>query len=141
MHQRLKELLDRWSDNEISPEEFGELMALLGQNEHKADIEAYLRTDLDLNFDIDFLRFSIRDKKAVKRTALQEVELTPLYIAGDTKVIKAKGQQVIVVALPKCTLAPAKVLALEVGERNGGRHLSLAVRNRHLITAIPLPSP
>lgn len=92
-----------------------------------------------IDYDIDLLRFYIRDKKKSKRTAMQENELTPIYIAGNTKQIKANSACAIVVALEKFTIPDAKYFAIEVGEKNGGRHLSLKVGNKKIMQAFPLP--
>jgi hypothetical protein len=103
----------------------------------------YYQLDLEnqspIDYDIDFLRFYIRDKKKSKRTAIQENELTPLYIAGNTKQVKATNRSIIVVALEKFTIPDAKFLAIEVGEKNGGRRLFMTVKNKNIIKANRLP--
>lgn len=92
-----------------------------------------------INYDIDLLKFYIRDKKKSKRTAVQENELAPLYISGNARLVKACDFSMIVVALDKFTVPDAKYLAVQLLEKNGGRHLLLKVKNRHLIRSIPLP--
>lgn len=92
-----------------------------------------------IDYDIEFLRFYIRDNKKGKRTATQENELKPLYIAGNTKQVKGYRQNVIVVALDKFTIPNAKYLAVQIHERSGGRHLLMKVNNNKIIKAIPLP--
>jgi conjugative transposon TraN protein len=39
-----------------------------------------LRNKSNISYDIDFLKLTVRDKKLIKRTAIQEEELTPRYI-------------------------------------------------------------
>jgi len=92
-----------------------------------------------IDYDIDFLRFYIRDKKHGKRTAVQENELKPLYMSGNTTQVKAGNKNIIVVALEKFTIPDAKFLAIEINERNGGRHLFMKVNNSKIIGAIQLP--
>jgi conjugative transposon TraN protein len=98
-----------------------------------------LINDGPIDYDIDLLRFYIRDKKKGKRTAAQENELKPLHISGNTSIIKAKGGTTMVVALEKFTVPDAKYLAFQVMEKNGGRHLLIKVTNKKIIQAIPLP--
>jgi conjugative transposon TraN protein len=98
-----------------------------------------LENQSSIDYDIDFVRFYIRDKKKGKRTATQENELKPLYVAGNTKQIMANNHSVIVVALDKFTIPDAKYLAVQINERNGGRHLLLKVGNRKIIRAKILP--
>ncbi len=92
-----------------------------------------------IDYDIDFLRFYIRDKRKSKRTATQENELQALYTAGNTAQVKANAKNCLVIALEKFTIPDAKYLAIEINEKNGGRHLLLRVHNNKIIKAITLP--
>ena len=67
-----------------------------------------------IDYDIDFMRFYIRDKRKGKRTATQEIELKSLYVTGNTAQIKAGNQNIVVFALDKFTLPYAKYLAIEI---------------------------
>lgn len=71
--------------------------------------------------------------------ATQENELTPLYTAGNSRQVKACNFSVIVVALDKFTIPDAKYLAVQIMEKNGGRHLLMKIHNDKIIRAIPLP--
>ncbi len=92
-----------------------------------------------LDYDVDLLKFFIKDKKKGKRTASQENEMIPLYISGNTKQIKAESSSIVVVALGKFTIPDAKTLIVQLMEKNGGRHLQITIKNRHILRAIPLP--
>jgi len=100
--------------------------------------QLYLVNQSPVDYDVDLLRFYIRDKKKSKRTAIQENELKPLYVAGNMTQVKANSNSVIVVALDKFTIPDAKYLAVQFMEKNGGRHLSMRVSNRKIMKAIPL---
>jgi hypothetical protein len=97
-----------------------------------------LNNQSPIDYDIDFLRFYIRDKRKGKRTATQENEIKPLYVAGNTSQVKANSQTTVVVALEKFTIPDAKYLAVEINEKNGGRHLQLKIGNRKIVKARPL---
>ena len=92
-----------------------------------------------INYDVNFIRFYIRDKKKSKRTANQELELKPLYIAGNTTSVEGMSRNNVSFALAKFTLPDAKYLAIEIMEKNGGRHLRLKVNNRKIVRAQVLP--
>lgn len=92
-----------------------------------------------VDYDIDVLRFFIRDKKKGKRTAIQETDLKPLHISGNTSQVKANSTSSIVFALDKFTIPDAKYLAVQIMEKNGGRHLSMKVSNKKIMHAIILP--
>ena len=98
-----------------------------------------LENQSPIDYDIDFLRFYIRDKKKSKRTAIQENELKPLYVAGNMKQVKAYQKNILVVALEKFTIPDAKYLAIQIMEKNGGRHLMMKLNNKDILKAIPLP--
>ncbi|MDB5277925.1 MAG: traN [Ferruginibacter sp.] len=92
-----------------------------------------------VDYDIDLLRFYIRDKHNGRRTAVQENELKPLYLAGNTTQVKANGHSAIVAALQKFTIPDGKYLAVELMEKNGGRNLKMKVWNRKIMKAMILP--
>jgi conjugative transposon TraN protein len=98
-----------------------------------------LKNSSSIDYDIDFMRFYIRDKKTAKRTASQEVELRPLFVAGNISQIKSGSRSVLVFAIDKFTIPDAKFLAIEIHERNGGRNLLLHVNNRKIVKARILP--
>jgi conjugative transposon TraN protein len=92
-----------------------------------------------IDYDIDFIRFFIKDRRKSKRTASQEIELVPLSTAGNMTMVPGMGKRLISVALEKFTLPDAKYLAIQIMEKNGGRHLTLKVKNRKIIQAVNLP--
>lgn len=107
----------------------------------KGDVMYYqlaLANESPIDYDISFLRLYLRDRKKAKRTADQEVELVPLYTAGDTCRVSANTSCNLIVALQKFTLPASKYLAIEISEHNGGRNLSLKTGNKKIIRAKPL---
>ncbi|MDR2272000.1 MAG: conjugative transposon protein TraN [Sphingobacterium sp.] len=105
---------------------------------YKAD-KLYFQFALENNSEVDYpvetFRFYIKDSKSAKRTAKQEVEQLPVQLAGNVELIRGNSQQMVVVALPRFTIPDKKVLMIELMEANGGRHLSLKVKNKTIITA------
>jgi len=92
-----------------------------------------------IDYDIELLKFFISDKKKMKRTAIQENELDPIHIAGNTKEVKACAFSMIVVAFDKFTIPDAKRFTIQIMEKNGGRHFQLHLGNNKIVSAIPLP--
>ena len=90
-------------------------------------------------YDVDQFRFYIRDKKQAKRTAFQEVEIQPAYILGDPSTLKGTETKTLVFAVPKFTIPDGKYLVVAIMEKNGGRHLSLKIKNRKIMKATLLP--
>lgn len=92
-----------------------------------------------IDYDIDLLNLFIRDRKKSKRTAVQEKKIIPLYTSGNITSVHGNDKTIIVLALPRFTIPDAKFLAIEVMEKNGGRHLKLKISNHTLIQARGLP--
>jgi conjugative transposon TraN protein len=93
----------------------------------------------NIPFHTDMLRFYVKDKQNVKRTASQEISAIPLFVHGNTDELKGETTEDVIVALEKFTIPNAKVLAIELLERKGGRHLKLLLKNRAIIRAQPVP--
>lgn len=94
----------------------------------------------NINYDIDQLRFFIRDRKKAKRTATQEIEIKALYVENNTTTVRGQSEHIFVFALPKFTIPDQKFLAVQLMEKNGGRHLELNVRNKALVRSTALLS-
>jgi len=103
----------------------------------------YCRLEIEnrtnIGYDIGQLRFFIRDQQKAKRTATQEIEVTPVLAENSIETVKANSTQAIVFALPKFTIPDKKYLVLQLMEKNGGRHLEVRVKNRQLVQAKLLP--
>jgi len=92
----------------------------------------------NITYDIENLRFFIRDKKRAKRTAVQEKEVIPIYVHQDTTAVGANSFHVFVFALSKFTIPDQKQLTIQLMEKNGGRHMELQVQNKAIVRAKPL---
>src|SRR6185437_9118667 len=94
-----------------------------------------LKNYSNIPYDIELLHFFIKDKKQAKRTASQELEQTPLYVYGNSGTVPGQSKISIVVALPVFTIPDQKLLYIQLMENNGGRNLSLEIKNRDIIKA------
>lgn len=94
----------------------------------------------NIPYHTDMLRFFVKDKQKVKRTASQELTETPVYHFGNAEVIEAKATQDLIYALPKFTIPDAKILTIELMEKKGGRHLQVLIKNKSIVKARPIRS-
>jgi conjugative transposon TraN protein len=92
----------------------------------------------NLSYDIENLRFFVRDKRQAKRTAVQQREVIPVYVHQDTSTVGANTFHVFVFALDKFTIPDQKQLTIQLMEKNGGRHMELHVQNKAIVRAKPL---
>jgi len=96
----------------------------------------HLTNKSNIGYDVDFVKFYIRDKKVAKRTAMQESELTPVFVYNaKLTTIPGPGQVDQVYALHKFTIPDDKNLVVEMFEKGGGRQLSFVVGNRDILKA------
>jgi conjugative transposon TraN protein len=108
-----------------------------------SDNTLYYRLDIRnksaISYDIKSLKFLIRDRKKVKRTSSQEIEMVPLFIGNQSERIQGYGSATMVYAVKKFTIPDGKNLLINLFEENGGRHLSLKVENKDILKAKALP--
>jgi len=111
-----------------------------------ADDVIFFRVDIknktQIDYALDFIRFYVRDKKRIKRTAEQEQELSPLYMyknQGD--VIAGKTIASVVIAFKKFTIADHKNFAVQLFEKGGDRNPELKIDGSDIIRAQNLSLP
>jgi len=86
-----------------------------------------------LDYDIDSIRFYITDNRWIKNAPVQIMGLSPVYIYGNTRMVRGKSREFPIIVLPQFTLPSGKHLVIEMLERNGGRHLQLQAYNFTLL--------
>lgn len=87
-----------------------------------------------INFKPEYVRFFLRDRKRGKRTAVQEMEIQPLFSSVIENIQGLQSQKLIFGFTP-FTIPSSKRLIIQLGEENGGRSLVLAVRSRKILNA------
>lgn len=95
----------------------------------------------NLNYQIDFIRFSVRDLKTSKRTVTQEQELYPIVFPSmDGNTLNAGASLNDVFVLKQFPISKTSALFIEVYEKSGSRHLYLKVKQKHILKAKPVSS-
>lgn len=79
-----------------------------------------------------------RDQKKRKNAIQQETTIEPIYQDEFNTKIKGKGSNRLVLGFNKFTIPDDKVFEIELYEKNGGRHMKLAVLNEYILSAEPL---
>lgn len=88
----------------------------------------------NLNYDVDFIRLYIKDRKKAKRSSVQEQEIIPVYSDSFQQVAGEKENKYIV-AIPQFTIPDNKEFIIEMYEKNGGRNISMKIKNKFLLKA------
>ncbi len=94
-----------------------------------------IRNGSNIGYDVDFLKFFVRDNAQIKRTASQEVEAKPMFRYGNASTVAGRSETEIVYALEKFTIPDSKHLAIELFEKKGGRHCQLRIKNKAIVKA------
>lgn len=87
-----------------------------------------------LDYNMDFTRMYIRDKKQVKRSSIQEQEIIPVY-KDNLTTIPGEKENRFVIMVPRFTIPDKKEFLMEMFEKNGGRNITLRIKNKHLLKA------
>lgn len=132
-----KAVSQKSASGETKQKKYGIKLALNGIfiNQNTMFFRLVLVNNTNVPYDIDQLKFYIRDQKKSKRTASQEVEILPVCVLGNAATVQGKSQQTIVCAFEKFTTNLDKFLAIEMMEKNGGRNLAVKVGNKSIIKA------
>jgi len=91
-----------------------------------------VKNNSNISFDIDNIRFSVKDWQKSRRTATQEIQLTPVYIYKALNKVQADSIGSCVIAIPKFTLPDSKYLLIDVFEKEGSRHPRIVLKEHHL---------
>jgi conjugative transposon TraN protein len=82
----------------------------------------------NINYDIDFLRMYVANKKKLKRSSIQEEVKDPVFTFNWIPEINAKTKDhFMVLVFDKFTIPDNKKLVFELYEKNGGRNISFDV--------------
>lgn len=92
-----------------------------------------IRNKSNLPYEIDFVRFYIRDLKTVARMATHEQEIVPLITTLHKKTSVGHKQEIAkVFGFNRFSLSDDQALNIELYERNGNRHLYLQIKQKDL---------
>jgi conjugative transposon TraN protein len=90
-----------------------------------------------LSYQAGWARLYIQDKKVARRSSVQQISIQPVYTDA-LPFLEGKAGQEWVIAIPQTTIPDKKQLTFELQEQNGGRHITLTIRNKDLFKARPL---
>lgn len=97
-------------------------------------IDFSVENNTNIRFDIDQLRIKLCDKKQVKATNVQMIELTPELVLDEIKSFKYGYRNVIVIK--KLTFPNDKVLTIEMSENQiSGRNIQMSIDYEDVLSA------
>ena len=100
-------------------------------------LDISIQNNTSISFDIDQLRFHVCDKKVIKATNSQQVELEPEFILYTQHHIRNRYRNVFVFS--KFTFPNEKMFEIEVSEKQlSGRSIKLQLDYRQVLEAEPI---
>jgi Conjugative transposon, TraM/Domain of unknown function (DUF4138) len=91
-----------------------------------------VQNDSRIDYSPDYIRPFIRDRRKMKRMAVQEIPLPVVCEQLPTRVAAGSGQ-VINLAFAPFALGKDKLLVLQLAEKDGGRELNLEIKSKTLL--------
>lgn len=126
--------------NRISQRRFKMSMSLNGFFIYQDIMFAWisLENKSHIPYDADYLRLYLNDKKKVRRTASQEVDVLPIKAIGDSQHVPAQSKQEVIFVFNKFTIPDNRRMVAELFEKNGGRNLKIRIKNRTIVKSQPV---
>jgi len=85
-----------------------------------------------LDYDLNFLNFSIETRKKGKKKSLQSLYQEPNFTYKLPDKIKENESKTLVYVLPKFSISNERSVVLELNETNGERNIKLKISNEHI---------
>jgi conjugative transposon TraN protein len=90
----------------------------------------------NINYDVDYLKLIICDKKRLKRSSIQDIEKHPVYVYQKPNDIKGNTKvHTFVIVFEKFTIPDKKKAVFETGEKNGGRSIQYDLKKDLIVEA------
>lgn len=115
-------------------------MTFLVRGIHVKDDKLFFHAEITnhstINYDIDFLKFSIKNTKRYKKTVSQETEIRPLFTSADSgNSINAESVVQKVFVFDKFTVPDKKEFVIDLWEKDGDRNLAIAIDGKSILDA------
>jgi conjugative transposon TraN protein len=85
-----------------------------------------------IDYELEYIKFFIRETHSAGRTAIQETEITPIWRTPD-KPVTGNGVSTYIFSFPAFTLSRQKKLVIQMNEKNGGRSLTRNIKSKTLL--------
>ena len=97
----------------------------------------YLQNDSKIDYEIDFIRSYIQNKKKTKKQTYQDDEKIPIYIyrSKEGDLVEGDSGYSAVFFFKRFTVPDKHQFYFEIFEKNGGRHLKFTASNKEILNA------
>ena len=101
----------------------------------------YLQNDSKIDYEIDFIRSYIQNKKKTKKQTYQDDEKIPIYVyrSKEGDLVEGDSGYSAVFFFKRFTVPDKHQFYFEIFEKNGGRHLKFTASNKEILNAKKIP--
>lgn len=108
-------------------------------NNEKLYFVVSLGNNTNINYDIDFIKLSVVNKKKLKKSSIQEDVKEPLFVFNNITKLQANTKDhFMVFVYDKFTIPENRKLVFEMYEKKGGRNISFDILKDLIINAKPI---
>ena len=93
-----------------------------------------VKNNSSVDYRPDYIRLSIEDRRKVKRMAVQEITVDPIFTAVPTSIPGKSSRRFAIGYLP-FTIGKNKQLQLSIAEENGGREVVMVLKSKAILSA------
>lgn len=99
-----------------------------------------MKNKSNVSYDIDGLKFTIADRKKLKKQASQWLPILSVREFDNDQAGKVivGNEYHRVIAFNKFTITPDKKLVLNINEKRGGRHIEFSIMPSDIVSALPI---
>lgn len=97
-----------------------------------------LKNESNIDFDVDFVKFHIQNKKKIKRSSKQEIYMEPIFSYNNIKKVESNTSEYMVFVIDKFTIMNDKQFFVEFEEESGERNVAFQVLNKDILNAVQL---
>lgn len=101
-------------------------------------IKVVAQNKSNIDFNIDFVKFQIKNKRKIKRSSQQEIYMEPIFVYNKFDKLKGNSSNQMIFVLDKFTILKNKQLVLEIEENGGERNMSFVVPTNEILNATQL---
>ena len=98
-------------------------------------VHIVIKNNSNIPFDVEYIRFTIQERRLIKRTARQEIQVNTVKTFNEQRTIEENSIARAVYVLPKFTISSDKILVIQLIEKGGARNLTIQIESEDFYNA------
>lgn len=98
-------------------------------------VHIVIKNNSNIPFDVEYIRFTIQERRLIKRTARQEIQVNTVKAFNEQRTIEENSIARAVYVLPKFTISSDKIFIVQLIEKGGARNLTIQIESEDFYNA------